>query len=64
MVHHVDTSGEAKILRKYEVMFSLRNVFLFTSLDTFCGDSIFSSDNGTCILWGIYWNRYTVSGFV
>ena len=33
VVEHVDTSGEAKILRKYEMMFRLRIVSLFTSLE-------------------------------
>ena len=27
-------------------------MFLFTSLDKYCGDGLSSSDNGTCIFWG------------
>ena len=41
MVDHVDTSGEAKMLRKEEAMFRLRILFLFTSLDKYCDDGIF-----------------------
>ena len=52
MVDHVNTSREAKILRKKEAMLRLSNVFLFTSLDKCCGDGLFSSDNATCIFWG------------
>ena len=52
MVKYIDTSGEAKILRKQEAMFRLSNVFLFTSLEKCFCDSIFSSDNVTWIFLG------------
>ena len=47
MVDHVDSSGEAMILRKLEAMFRLRIIFLFTSLEKCCGDGLFSSNNGS-----------------
>ena len=47
MVNHFDTSEEDNILRKEEVMFSLRVVLLFTSLDKCFGGGLFCSDNAT-----------------
>ena len=41
MVDHVDSTGEAKILRKKEAMFRLRILLLLTSLDKCCGDVLF-----------------------
>ena len=47
VVNHVDTYGEAKILRKQEAMFRFIVVLLFKSLDKYFGGSLFSSDNVT-----------------
>ena len=50
VVDHVDSSGEANILRKQEAMFRLRIVFLFTSIEKCYGDGYISSINGSFVL--------------
>ena len=41
MVDHVDTSGEAKILRKIRGDVHVKQYVIFSSLDKCCGDGIF-----------------------